>query len=173
MQQRRLKRDGMNNPFALNPLGANRIKTPRMLQRDSKSQCASKLQWNNSGAFVQLLPCGKGPPRTAGGGVGNYFYEKDNLFSSQGSPRVNLSESSKSQKDSREKGAEKVRRLDNDGRAKGIAAGLPGAHNAGQMNKDFKLALYGEYTLQGPQDSSTPKSTRGRVFGFVQVSSQL
>lgn len=161
----------MNNPFALNPLGANRIKTPRMLQRDSKSQCASKPQWNTSGAIVQLLPCGKGPPRTAGGGVGNY--EKDNLFSSQGSPRVNLSESSKSQKDTREKGAEKVRRLDNDGRAKGIAAGLPGAHNAGQMNKDFKLALYGEYTHQGPQDNSTPKSTRGRVFGFVQVSSQL
>jgi hypothetical protein len=153
----------MNNPFALNPLGANRIKTPRMLQRDSKSQSASKPQWNTSGAIVQLLPCGKGPPRTAGGGVGNY--EKDNLFSSQ--------ESSKFQKDTREKGAEKVRRLDNDGRAKGIAAGLPGAHNAGQMKKDFKLALYGEYTHQGPQDNSTPKSTRGRVFGFVQVSSQL
>jgi hypothetical protein len=66
-----------------------------------------------------------------------------------GSARVNISESSKSQKDTREKGVEKVRRLDNDGRAKGIAAGLPGAHNAGQMKKDFKLALC-VFAVPGP-----------------------
>lgn len=83
-------------------------------------------------------------PKTAGA---RYASES---FVSVG-PRVEADSSVKDERDIygaiKRNGILENGRIDHDGRAKGRYAGLPNTLSAGELNKDFQLARYGEYDI--------------------------